>query len=71
MLDFTKTKKENNKEYIVYVNTGFIVDCIICKDYFNLQEAINDLRIKFDNYLPNFITTKQHYLDFKKSIKKR
>ena len=64
-------EKIAQKEYIIYINTGFVIDYIVCKDYFSLQDAINDLRIKFDNYLPNFITTKQHYLDFKKSIKKR
>ena len=55
-----------NKDFIIYFNTGFVIDFITCKGYKNKEEAIKDLRLKFDNYNPNFITTKQHYLDFKK-----
>ena len=55
-----------NKDLIIYFNTGFVVDYITCKGYNNKEEAIKDLRLKFDNYESNFIVTKEEYLKYKK-----
>ena len=70
MEDLIKTDIQNNKEYIIYINTGFVIDYIVCRGYSNIEAAINDLRNKFENESKNFICTKQDYLDFKKSKKK-
>ena len=57
-----------NKDLIIYFNTGFVVDYITCKGYNNKEEAIKDLRLKFDNYKSNFIVTKNDYLKYKNKI---
>ena len=70
MEDLTKTEAQSNKEYIIYINTGLVIDYIACRGYLDIEDAINDLRNKFQNESKNFICTKQDYLDFEKSRKK-
>lgn len=60
-----------NKDFIIYINTGFVIDSIICKGYINKDEAIKDLRLKFDNYNNDFIVTKKDFNEYKRNkIKK-
>ena len=59
----------DKKDLIIYFNTGFVIDFITCKGYKNEEEAIKDLRLKFDNYNPNFIVTREDYLKYKNKIK--
>ena len=52
------------------ISCHIVIDYIVCRGYLNIEDAINDIRNKFQNESKNFICTKQDYLDFKKSKKK-
>ena len=56
---------QKEKDFIIYINTGFVIDSIICKGYISEDEAIKDLRIKFDNYSNDFIVTKKDFNEYK------
>ena len=60
---------QKEKDFIIYINTGFVIDSIICKGYSNKEEVIKDLRVKFDNYKSNFIVTEKDFIKFKNKIK--
>ena len=56
---------EKEKDFIIYINTGFVIDNIICKGYSNKEEVIKDLRVKFDNYNKDFIVTEKDFNEYK------
>ena len=56
---------QKEKDFIIYINTGFVIDNIICKGYQNKEDAIKDLRLKFDNYNKDFIVTEKDFNEYK------
>ena len=58
---------QKEKDFIIYINTGFVVDSIICKGYISEDEAIKDLRLKFDNYKFDFIVTEKDFIEYKRN----
>ena len=58
---------QKEKDFIIYINTGFVIDSIICKGYSNKEEVIKDLRVKFDNYNKNFIVTEKDFIEYKRN----